>query len=371
MSRRTEIKIRQLVIISIAWLIVGCLISVYDHLVLLTYNSRGPSADYSFTLSLMLNVGSALIGAALGGSYLVFHVNVQYQDKPYGYTILSVGLFFIMVILLIIVVTGLIAVPMKTSQPLTDPETITAFKTFLMDSTRAKNIMIWFIVVLITQLLLQVNSKFGQAAFGNIMLGKYNTPKEESRIFMFLDLNSSTAIAERLGNEKYHALLKDFFSDITNAILDNEGEIYQYVGDEVVVSWDYETGIENNQCVRCFFDIKRQIDKNKMKYISRYGLIPSFKSGFHCGQIVAGEVGVIKREITYSGDVLNTTSRILGMCKKFHAEIILSGDLVGRLSLKNEYAIQPLGLLKLRGKETQVILNTLKPVTESVIMFAA
>lgn len=38
---------------------------------------------------------------------------------------------------------------------------------------------------------------------------------------MFLDLNSSTAIAEKLGDEKYHELLKDFFADITNPILDS------------------------------------------------------------------------------------------------------------------------------------------------------
>ncbi len=76
---------------------------------------------------------------------------------------------------------------------------------------------------------------------------------------MFLDINSSTTIAEELGDQKYHELLKDFFSDITNPIIDNNGEIYQYVGDEVVVAWKYEDGIENGKCIKCFFDIKTQI----------------------------------------------------------------------------------------------------------------
>jgi adenylate cyclase len=39
--------------------------------------------------------------------------------------------------------------------------------------------MAWAVVVAFTQLMLQVNSKFGHGAFGNIILGKYNTPKEE------------------------------------------------------------------------------------------------------------------------------------------------------------------------------------------------
>jgi adenylate cyclase len=292
---------------------------------------------------------------------MVFFINVRFQDKSYGYTILSVSAGFVAVILIIIAILGVITVPLRTGKPITDPESLVAFKDFLLDSSRAKNIMTWSLVVAITQLLLQINSKFGQGAFGNIILGKYNTPREEKRIFMFLDLNSSTTIAENLGNEKYHELLKDFFEDITNPILDNKGEIYQYVGDEVIVAWKYEDGIENSQCVRCFYDIKSLIQKNRQKYLLRYGLVPSFKAGIHCGNVVAGEVGIIKRDITYSGDVLNTTSRILSLCKEFNAEIISSADLIAELSLGSSYEIQPLGSIKLRGKTKEMMLSTLTP----------
>jgi len=50
--------------------------------------------------------------------------------------------------------------------------------------------------------------------FWKIARGKYYKPKSENRIFMFVDLNSSTTLAEKLGNERYHELLKDFFADI-------------------------------------------------------------------------------------------------------------------------------------------------------------
>lgn len=359
MSIRTQIKIKQLAVITVAWMVVGLLMSIYDHLVLLTNNSQGLSADYSFALSLSMNLTSAIIGSMLGGSLLVFYVNVKYLDKPYGYTLLFVATAFIIVILIIIVVIGMISIPIKTGKPFTDEVSREALKTFLMDSSRAKNTMIWSIVVLLTQLLLQINTKFGQGTLGNIISGKYHTPKEENKIFMFLDLDSSTTIAEQLGDEKYHELLKDFFADITNPILDNKGEIYQYVGDEVVVAWNYQIGIKNNQCIRCFFDIKHQIQRNKEKYLKRYGLIPNFKGGIHCGKVVAGEVGIIKREITYSGDVLNTTSRILSMCKNFGAEIITSSNLFTDLKLDDSYAMTPLGSIKLRGKEKEVTLSAI------------
>jgi adenylate cyclase len=362
MNPRTRLKFRQLGVITCAWLVVGVLITVYDHLVLLTNNSLGPSADYSFVLSLVFNLGSALIGAALGGSFMVFFVNEKYQDKSYGYTIMAVSVSFLIIILIIMLVLGSVSVPLKTGRPLSDPITQEAFRNFLFDSSRLKNTMVWFIVVAITQLLFQISSKFGQGTFGNIIRGKYNTPKEENRIFMFLDLNSSTTMAEQLGDEKYHELLKDFFADITNPVLANKGEIYQYVGDEVILAWKYDDGVESNRCVQCFFDIKLHIEQKREKYMKRYGLVPSFKAGIHCGKVVAGEVGIIKRDITYSGDVLNTTSRILSMCKEFNAEIIASSDLISNLSLTSNYTPMPLGAIKLRGKEKEVLLSSFKPL---------
>jgi adenylate cyclase len=361
LKRRTSLKLHQLLVITCLWLVVGFIITVYDYLILHTENSLGTTANYSFTFSLIINLGVAFIGAMLGGSFLVFFVNVKYQDKPYGYTILAVTASFILIIALIAFIIGLIYIPLKSGRPL--GEVLQAdFKNFLFDNSRTiKNAIVWSIVVGITQLFLQMNSKFGYGVFWNIIRGKYNTPKEEYRIFMSIDLNSSTAIAEGLGHEKYHELLKDFFADITNPILDNNGEIYQYVGDEVIIAWKYAEGIADNQCVKCFFDMKQSLENQKVKYSSNYGIFPSFKAGIHWGKVVVGEVGIIKRDITYSGDVMNTTARIRDKCKEFDVEIIASTDLLGKLNLKN-YSTRSLGAIELRGKEKEVLLSSLMPV---------
>ena len=354
MKRATQLKLKQLKVIIVAWLIMGFLIAVYDHLVLLSNDAYGLPEQRSFVFSLVLNVGAALTGALLGGSFLVFFVNVRYQDKPYGYTIIAVSISFILIIALIALIIAIILAPALTPGSILDTMSGMASRTF-------KNIIIWSFIVAITQLFLQVNSKFGQESFWNIIRGKYNTPKEEKRIFMFLDLNSSTAIAEQLGDETYHAFLKDFFADITNPILENKGEIYQYVGDEVVIAWNYEDGKKDLHCLKCFFDMKLHIQKRKEKYLRQYGVIPSFKAGIHCGKVIAGEIGIIKRDITYSGDVLNTTSRILNKCGEFNEEIIASAELLSEVSFIKDYITRPLGAIKLKGKEKEVLLNALIP----------
>jgi adenylate cyclase len=342
MNRRTQYKLKQLLVIISCWMLIGAVMAVYEHLVLQTHNSLGLVPNYSLWESIGLNMAIGLFGALLGGSLLVFYVNVKYNDKPYGQTILFIAVSFLLIILIV-------------------NEVLDFFS--LGDAKRfQKNGIVWAIVVSITQLLLQVNSKFGQGVFWNMISGRYHTPKLESRIFMFLDLNSSTTIAERLGDKKYHELLKDFYTDITNPILDNNGEIYQYVGDEVVIAWQQVDGIKNNNCIQCFFDIKEHLHTLSHKYKEKYGFLPSFKAGIHCGMVIAGEVGIIKRDITYSGDVLNTTSRIQNMCKEFNEEVIVSVELIDQLKLAKYYGSHLLGAIKLRGKEKEMLLAAVKPI---------
>jgi adenylate cyclase len=359
MKTGTRLKLKQLGVITLAWVCMGFVIAVYDHLHLHTYYSLGPSPEYTFLASVFRNIIPGLIGALLGGSLLVFFVNEKYRDKPYGYTIAIVCVSFILIVAFITVVMGAILAPGMTGKPLSEQETQTAFLGFITDSFPLKNGLVWFFVVAFTQLMLQVNSKFGHRTFWNIIRGRYNTPKEEKRIFMFLDLNDSTSIAEILGDEAYHALLKDFFADITDPILENKGNIYQYVGDEVVVAWDFDDGLEKEHCLHCFFDIKLAVAKRRDRYQQRFGLVPSFKAGIHSGQVVAGEVGIVKRDITYSGDVLNTTSRILGKCGELKEEIIISSDLLSMLSKLNDFNSKVLGSIKLKGKQHEVLIHAL------------
>jgi adenylate cyclase len=89
-------------------------------------------------------------------------------------------------------------------------------------------------------------------------------------------------------------------------------------------------------------------------------MVPTFKAGMHCGDVVAGEVGLVKRDITYSGDVLNTTSRIQGMCRQFQVELVMSHNVLQKVSLDDLIELRELGAIKLRGKENELLLFTVK-----------
>lgn len=73
-------------------------------------------------------------------------------------------------------------------------------------------------------LILIISEKFSGGVFFKFLLGTYKFPKEEERIFMFLDLTSSTAIAEELGHSKYSQLLQDCFYDINELVRNLKGK---------------------------------------------------------------------------------------------------------------------------------------------------
>jgi adenylate cyclase len=210
---------------------------------------------------------------------------------------------------------------------------------------------------------LQVNRMLGEGVLIKFLWGRYYKPVEEERIFMFLDMKSSTTIAEQLGHQRYYAWLDNFFHEITKPVLKNKAEIYQYVGDEVVFTWKTKNGIKNLHCLEIFFDIKERIDRKHDKYREKYGVIPKFKAGVHFGNVITAKIGDLKRVIVYNGDVLNTTSRIQERCNKYNCELLISGSLLEKLELGDRYRSTFIKSAKLRGKKTKIDLYCVKKIS--------
>ncbi len=155
--------------------------------------------------------------------------------------------------------------------------------------------------------------------------------------------------------------LKDIFQQSTASILDTKGDIYQYVGDEIVISWKMPEGVGNANCLKCFFDIQEALKLKASYYKESYdGIVPEFKAGLHYGYVVVGEIGVVKRDIVYSGDVLNTAARIQQKCNELGVNILLSNYLLDKLNLQADtFEPKKIGGMELRGKEKKIMLYTL------------
>ena len=117
----------------------------------------------------------------------------------------------------------------------------------------------------------------------NVILGRYRHPIREDRVMMFLDLTSSTSLAEALGEVRMQELLTRFFFDIDEPIVAHGGEVHAYVGDEVIVSWPLTTAVLRGACLDCFFAVRDRIEERGESYRYEFGSAPRFRAGLHAG----------------------------------------------------------------------------------------
>ncbi|RYZ53007.1 MAG: hypothetical protein EOP49_08190, partial [Sphingobacteriales bacterium] len=172
----------------------------------------------------------------------------------------------------------------------------------------------YFFMTLMIGFINQMNRRYGPGVLVPLLLGRYRNPREEERIFLFMDLKSSTSIAEQLGHLRYSAFIRDAFSDINQDIAGYNAQIYQYVGDEIVLTWHTREGLRNNSCIRFFFACEKRLRARSPYYQKYYGCVPEFKAGLHEGKVTAVEIGEIKLDVAYHGDTINTTARIQSVC---------------------------------------------------------
>lgn len=202
----------------------------------------------------------------------------------------------------------------------------------------------------------------GPGVVSAIISGKYHRAFETDSVFVFVDLVSSTTLAERLGSERFFQMINDFHSTVEACVTYYGGQIYKYMGDGMIAVWHAR---EAAQTFDCLLEISREISARRAMFESRYGQAAEFTAGVHAGRVITGEIGESRKEIGYWGDVINTAARIQSACREFEMNILLSADFVRLLSPQHQDLVRPAGTARLRGKEKEVELFCLAGLSPS------
>lgn len=221
-----------------------------------------------------------------------------------------------------------------------------------------KRTLYWLIIFLATKLFVEINDKYSPGVFIDFLTGKYRQAKKENRIVMFIDLKDSTPIAEKLGHEHYFGFIREFIKMISLAIIDHQGLIYQYVGDEIVVSW-LSSKRNCRKALATVVDARKNIQKRSEWFRRKYDIIPEFRVGIHAGDVTIGEIGIVKKDLAMSGDTMNTSARIRSACNELNHKFLVSKEFVEWARLQPMHA-QFLGDFELKGKSEHVALYSLK-----------
>ncbi len=221
-----------------------------------------------------------------------------------------------------------------------------------------QRITYWMTLFVITQLYIEINEKYSPGVFMDIAIGKYMQPKIENRIVMFIDLKDSTPIAEKLGHVENFKFIRDFIFHVSMAMIEHDGRIYQYVGDEVVVSWLYKKR-NTKKCMASIIEARKNLQKYSDEFRRKYDIVPEFRVGVHMGEVTVGEIGVIKKDLAMSGDTMNTAARIRSACTELNQKFIMSKDFMDNSDLK-VWQGKSLGIVDLKGKANGIELFSIK-----------
>lgn len=228
---------------------------------------------------------------------------------------------------------------------------------YLTGSTFVRDAAAALIVATMATAYLEVRRLHNAGEIRRFLLGRYRVPVEEERVFLFADLVGSTALAEALGPRVYSAFISDCFRDVSEAILAWKGQVYQYVGDEIVVSWPADRGLRNGTAVRCFLQMQLDLADRADAYRAEYGHAPRFRAGIHAGPVVTTWVGLAKIELAFHGDALNTAARILALCKPHDAHLLVSTPTLARMDLPAHITATSVGSTELQGRREVIDLS--------------
>jgi len=232
------------------------------------------------------------------------------------------------------------------------------------DTALMLDIVTTFLMISMLLFFVTIRRVIGTRQLANVILGRYRTGIYEERVFLFLDIESSTQMAEELGDLGAYDLISTFYFDIDEAILDHNGEAHRYIGDEIVITWPLALGLRDANCLRCFFAIEDIIARRANTYQARFGRVPKFRAGLHCGRVVAGFTGDSKRQISYFGDTVNTAARLEKACRELGFNLVASADVINNTAVPDELDAVALGGYELRGKSESVELFGIRRAAE-------
>ncbi|MBT8178195.1 MAG: adenylate/guanylate cyclase domain-containing protein [Eudoraea sp.] len=350
LSPKTKRNLSRIIPFGVIWLLVGWFDLLTDAAATGNKNIN-PAVEITLTPTVFIFASLAVTVVGLSiGALEVYALKDLFSKHSFTRKLFYKFGFYTFFLFLVIVLTYPLAASLELNRSPVDPAVWQKFYSFLLSGSFLSTMISLAFSTFLSLFYAGISDNLGHNVLLNFFTGKYHKPVEENRIFMFLDMKSSTAIAERLGHIRYFEFLREYYNDLSDAIVEHLGQVYQYVGDEIVISWEIEEGLSDFNCIRCFFKMKDALSAKEAHYLKIYGVAPTFKAGIHLGLVTTGEIGALKKEIFFTGDVLNVTARIQGLCATYGEELLVSHLLLSQLDMSRDYRLTSHGELKLKGR---------------------
>jgi class 3 adenylate cyclase len=194
------------------------------------------------------------------------------------------------------------------------------------------------------------------------MVGTYHRPVRERKILLFLDINGSTALGEKLGALSMRSLVGKFLSDLSAPITDHGGDIYLYKGDGLIAIWNWDAATEQQSILRSVDAMFSAIERQHGAYQKSFGVVPDFRIGIHGGDVIVSEQGDTKRSIGIYGDPINIAARMEEVARAHSVRCVVSDAVVAGLG--GSERLREIGEETVKGISTSIRIYEYQPRVE-------
>ena len=151
---------------------------------------------------------------------------------------------------------------------------------------------------------------------------------------LFADIRGFSAISEQLGPEKTMTLIQDTMGTLSECVLENDGVLVDYLGDEIMAMWGAPIAQADHAILACraahrMMEALPQVShrwQEELRNPLRLGI------GINSGVARVGNTGS-RQKFKYGplGDTVNVASRVQGATKYLGADCLITGSTLAAL----------------------------------------
>lgn len=193
------------------------------------------------------------------------------------------------------------------------------------------------------------------ATFLNSLKGK-----RQQVTVLFSDIRSFTNMTEGADPEKLVAQLNEYFEVMVDCVFSEQGTLDKFIGDAVMAVWGniVAPGTENDSnrlkleaqhAVATAMKMKRGLARLNEDWEKRGMPRLAFGIGINHGEAIVGNLGSRqKMDPTVIGDAINLGSRLEGLTKRYHLDLLLGEQMAPLVS--DRFVLRSVDLVAPKGK---------------------
>ncbi|MDD2715110.1 MAG: adenylate/guanylate cyclase domain-containing protein [Candidatus Wallbacteria bacterium] len=191
---------------------------------------------------------------------------------------------------------------------------------------------------------------------------KLGGEKRMATVF-FSDIRSFTTYSEKYPPERVVAILNEYLTAMTDIIMDYNGTLDKFVGDEIMAIWGVPVPQKEHAhlAVKASWAMLLKL-KELQKSWQKRGVEPfDIGIGINTGEMIAGNMGSEKRmDYTVIGDHVNSASRIQTLTRQFNCHMLIS-EYTYQL-VKEIVDAKALGYSQVKGKTQKILVYMINGV---------